>query len=43
MLSAIDDPELKNAFFKEKLIDKFFNKPVQSEILEDAILETLQQ
>ena len=41
MLTAIEDQELKKAFLDEKLIHKFFNKPVQSDVLEEAILEIM--
>jgi response regulator RpfG family c-di-GMP phosphodiesterase len=42
MLTALNDPQLKDTFIREKLIHKFFNKPVQNDILEDAIKEILQ-
>jgi response regulator RpfG family c-di-GMP phosphodiesterase len=41
MLTAIEDLGLKKAFFDEKLIHKFFNKPVSSDVLEEAILEIM--
>jgi response regulator RpfG family c-di-GMP phosphodiesterase len=41
MLTAKDDPELKNTLYREKLIHGFFNKPVPIDILEDKIREIL--
>jgi hypothetical protein len=37
MLSALEDPQLKQALDKKKLVDSFFSKPVQSDLLEDKI------
>jgi hypothetical protein len=37
MLSALEDPQLKEALDRKKLVDGFFNKPVQSELLQHKI------
>jgi FixJ family two-component response regulator len=37
MLSALEDPLLQSSLMKEKLVDVFFYKPVQNDILEEAI------
>jgi hypothetical protein len=41
MLTAIDDPDLRNSIQKEKLIDGFFNKPVQGDVLKTKIKEIM--
>jgi lipid A disaccharide synthetase len=42
MLTAVDDLGLRNILHKEKLVDAFFNKPVQGDILRQKIAEILQ-
>jgi response regulator RpfG family c-di-GMP phosphodiesterase len=41
MLSALEDPLLQSALKKEKLVDMFFFKPVQNDILEEAVKKLL--
>ena len=37
MLSALEDPQLKETLDRKKLVDGFFNKPVQSDLLQHKI------